>query len=90
MTTFVKFDPALTANFQFNATLDGANYIVICTWNVYGARYYLSVYNNNGTIIVINPIIASPDDFDINLVFGYFQTSTLVYRQSSNNFEISP
>lgn len=90
MTNIINFNPSPNANFQFNATLDEANYIVICTWNVYGARYYLSVYNNNGTIIVINPIIASPDDFDINLVFGYFQTSTLVYRQSSNNFEISP
>lgn len=90
MTTFIKFDPSPSANFQFNATLDGANYIVICTWNVYSARYYLNVYNNNGTLIVTNPIVASPDDFDINLVFGYFYASTLVYRQSSNSFEIAP
>jgi len=41
-------------------------------------------------LIVTNPVVASPDNFDINLVFGYFQTSKLVYRASSNNFEITP
>jgi hypothetical protein len=90
MTTFVQFNSSQYANFQFNPTLDGVTYTAICTFNVYSSRYYISIYNSNGTLIVINPIVASPDDFDINLVFGYFQTSTLLYRASSNNFEINP
>ena len=88
--TTVNFNPSPYANFQFNPTLDGITYVAICTLNTYSARYYVSIYDNSGNLIVTNPIIASPDNFNINLVFGYFQTSTLVYRQSSGNFEITP
>ena len=88
--TLIPFNPSAYANFQFNPELDGVTYIGIVTWNLYGERYYINIYNNNGTLIVTNPLIASPDDYDINLVFGYFQTSKLVYRASSNSFEISP
>jgi len=90
MTTLVQFNPSPYANFQFNPTLDGINYTALCTWNLYSSRYYISIYDNNGTLVVTNPLIASPDNFDINLVFGYFQTSKLVYRASSNNFEVTP
>jgi len=90
MTTFVAFNPSPNQPFQFNPTLDGQTYIATCTWNVYGQRYYVNIYNNFRTLIVSRPIISSPDDYDINLVFGYFTTSTLVYRVSSGNFEINP
>ena len=90
MTTLVQFNPSPYANFQFNPTLDGITYTAICTWNLYAPRYYISIYDNSGNLVVTNPLVASPDGFDINLVFGYFQTSTLVYRASSNNFEIIP
>lgn len=90
MTTFIQFDPASTANFQFNPVLDGITYVAICTYNSYGQRYYFSIYDNNGALIVSRPIIASPPDYAINLVFGYFKTSTLVYRYNSRVFEITP
>jgi len=90
MTTFVQFNPSPYANFQFNPELDGTSYTATCTWNTYSSRYYINIYDNYGTLIVTNPLIASPDDFDINLVYGYFQTSRLVYRESSNNFEVIP
>ena len=90
MTTFVQFNPSPYANFQFNPELDGTSYTATCTWNTYSSRYYINIYDNYGTLIVTNPLIASPNDFDINLVYGYFQTSRLVYRESSNNFEVIP
>lgn len=90
MTTLVAFNPVPTANFQFNCTLDGGPYTVYVTWNLYSSRYYINVYDTGGNLIVTNPLVGSPDNFDINLIFGYFDTSTLVYRSSSNNFEISP
>jgi len=90
MTTLVQFKPSSNANFQFTPVLDGITYTAICTWNLYGQRYYLNIYNNSNTLIVTNPIVASPDNFDINLVYGYFKTSTIIYRASSNSFEISP
>ena len=90
MTTIVQFNPSSTANFQFNPTLDGVNYIAVCTWNSYAPRYYISIYDTARTLIMIRPIIGSPNDYDINLLFGYFTTSKLVFRVSSNQFEVTP
>jgi len=90
MTTIINFDPAPTANFQFTPVLDGIPYIAICTYNNYSPRYYINIYDNNGTLIMSRPIIGSPNNYDINLVEGYFTTSKLVYRTSSRNFEITP
>ena len=90
MTTLIAFNPVPSANFQFNCTLDTQPYTVIVTWNTYSPRYYINIYNTAGNLIVTNPLTGSPDNYDINLVFGYFTTSTLVYRVSSNNFEILP
>jgi len=90
MTTITKFNPTATTNFQFNPILDGTTYVAICTWNAYGQRYYISLYNNYGTLIMTRPIIGSPDNYNVNLLIGYFTTSTLVYRSSSQNFEVNP
>jgi len=90
MTTFVAFNPSPSANFQFNPVLDGTTYTAICTWNGYGNRYYINIYDAFKTLILSIPIIASPDNYDINLVKNYFFTSTLVYRASSGNFEVTP
>ena len=89
MTTLVTFNQTSTANFTFNPQLDGTIYVAVCTWNSYSSRYYISIYDTARTLIMIRPIIGSPDEYDINLVFGYFTTSTLVYRVSSNQFEIT-
>jgi len=90
MATLTTFNPAPNVNFQFNCTLDGNPYTIIVNWNNYTPRYYINVYDTAGQLIVINPLIGSPNDFNINLVFGYFQTSTLVYKASSNQFEVTP
>ena len=90
MTTLINFNPSSTANFQFNPTLDGITYVAICTWNAYGQRSYISIYDNARNLIFSRPIIGSPNEADINLLFGYFTTSTLLYRVSSQNFEITP
>jgi len=90
MTTLISFNPSSTSVFQFTANLDGSIYNITCPYNVYGQRYYLNIYNNYGILILSRPIIGSPNDYDINLLFGYFKTSTLIYRTSSNNFEINP
>jgi hypothetical protein len=88
--TIVPFNPIPSSNFQFNCTLDGQPYTVIITWNYYSPRYYINIYDTAGNLIVSNPMVGSPNDFDINLVYGYFTISTLVYRVVSNSFEINP
>jgi len=83
------FQPSSKAPFQFQPTLDGSVYTVIVTWNLAGQRYYVNVYSLDGTLIVAIPMIGSPLGYDISLVAGYF-TSTLVFREASQQFEVSP
>ena len=90
MTTLTYFNPQPTQNFSFSPTLDGVNYVAVCTFNIYGQRYYISIYDTSRNLIMIRPITGSPDNFDINLAFGYFTTSTLVFRVSPGNFEVTP
>jgi hypothetical protein len=89
MTTYIDFAPSTTSNFQFNATLDGQTYTVTVTWNVFGARYYVNITQVDGTLVLAIPLIESPDSYDISMVAGYF-ASTLVYRESTGQFEVNP
>lgn len=93
MTTYVTFQPNTQAPFQFQATLDNNVYNVNVTWNLFGQRYYINVYDLSNNLIVSTPMIGSAPDNefyqDISLVAPLF-TSTLVYRTENNQFEISP
>lgn len=88
--TVIPFNQTSTANFQFNPVLDGITYVAICTYNSYSPRFYINIYDSSGSLIMTRPIIGSPDDNDVNILFGYFTTSKMVYRVSSNSFEITP
>lgn len=88
MTAFA-FAPTATAPFQFQPILDGDVYTGIVTWNVYGRRWYLNLYALNGTRVLTIPAVQSPDNYDISLTAGYF-TSKMVFRASSNSFEVTP
>ncbi|MEJ0017540.1 MAG: hypothetical protein WDN25_13435 [Acetobacteraceae bacterium] len=89
MAQVVPFAPTPAGPFQFAAVLDGQSYTVIVTWNVSGQRWYVSVYTGAGDRVLSIAMVGSPDDHDISLVAGYF-ISTLVFRQSSQTFEVSP
>lgn len=90
MTTLTQFNPQPKTPFQFNLVLDGVTYFANCPWNLYAQRYYIAIYDTSRNLIMYRPIIGSPPDYDVNLVFGYFTTSKLVYRVSTNNFEVTP
>jgi hypothetical protein len=87
MTTYVTFVERPNQNFQFSASLDNATYTLIVTWNLFGQRYYLTCYTLQGNVVFNVPLIASPDDYNINLAAGYFNTS-IVFRASTQNFEV--
>lgn len=89
MTTITPFTPTASAPFQFQPTLDGALYTAIVTWNVFGRRYYLNLYTLQGIRVFTVPLVGSPLDYDISLTAGYF-ASTLVFREPSQQFEVSP
>ena len=90
MATITNFAPSSTGNFQFNPVLDGLTYVAICTYNNYSKRYFINIYDNYGNLIVSRPIIASPPDYPIDLVKGYFTTSSLVFEDFSQNFIVTP
>ena len=87
MATIVPFNPQPTANFRFSPVLDGSTYNAVVTWNAYSGRYYFNVYTLNRGLTMSVPLIPSPDYQNINLTEGFF-TTPIVFRASSNNFEI--
>ncbi len=82
------FTPSGAAPFEFQPTLDGLQYTVVVTWNVFGRRYYVNVYQLDGTLVLATACVGSPNDRDINLIGGYF-TSTMVFRAQSQQFEVA-
>lgn len=59
MTTYVDFVPSTTEAFQFQATFDGAQYNVVVTWNEFGQRYYINVYDLGGNLILARARVGS-------------------------------
>lgn len=87
--TIIPFNPSINANFQFQATLDEDVYNVICTFNAYGQRYYVNVYDLAQNLVFSRPAVASPDTFNISLTIGFF-TTVMIYRESLTAFIIDP
>ena len=59
MTTYVPFAPSAVQAFSFQATLDGQQYNVVITWNLFGQRWYVNVYALDGTLIVARAMTGS-------------------------------
>lgn len=89
MTTLTQFTPQVNQNFAFGPTLDGQLYTGVVTWSLFGQRWVLNIYTLQGVLVFERPLVASPPSYDINLAAGYF-SSSIVYRASSNNIEVSP
>lgn len=89
-TTYVPFTPTAWSPFQFRPTLDGQQYVATIVWNLFGKRWYLMLTTLQGQMLLMTALIASPDGVPgFNLVAPYF-ASTFVYRDSTQQFEISP
>jgi hypothetical protein len=90
MTTYTDFTPTATQNFQFQPTLDGVVYTCLVTWNVSAQRWYISCYTLSGQLVVSMALVGSPVHYDINLFGAYFTSSKLVFRQGTQQFEVTP
>lgn len=86
----IPFRPSAIALFQFQATLDGVAWNVTITWSLAGQRWYLNIRDLQGNLKLARAVVGSPSGSDINLIGGFFATSTLVYRQGTQNFEVGP
>jgi hypothetical protein len=89
MTQYFNFTPSPVSPFQFQPTLDGANYNCIVAWNIFGQRWYVGIYDLQNNLIVNIPMIGSPPDYNISLTNGYFQ-STMIFSVANNRFEVYP
>lgn len=87
MTTIVPFTVAPS---QFTTQLDNQPCVVQTRWNLAAQRNYIYIYNASNELVLTIPLIGSPPDYDFNLLAGYFTTSTLVFRQGTQQFEIGP
>lgn len=92
MTTYVAFLPNVNGNppFQTVFTLDGVSVTGSVTWNIAGQRWYLTLTDQSGNVLWCGAMIGSPLNFDIPLAPGVFETSTILYRADTGNFEVSP
>ena len=77
MTTLTPFAPSPIAPFQFSPTLDRQTCISIVTWNTFGQRWYLNIYNQSQTLIVCTPVVSSPPTIPIAGITWANGTATL-------------
>jgi hypothetical protein len=80
---------ASTPPFQAQVILDGNPYNLETRWNIYRGDWYVSLVDQSGSIVCNQPLIGSPPNAN-NLLFpGLFKTSTILYRPSTGNFEVT-
>ena len=88
MTAITPFSPSATANppFQFQPTLDGAQYIVTTTFNIFGNRWYINVSDLSGNLILSRPMTGSPPKIQASLTWAdWMATASL---QAAHNIPI--
>lgn len=73
---------------SFQPTLDGTVYSASVQWNLAAQRWYITITSSDGTRMITRPMVESPDDTDIDIIFGIF-TTTLVWRISSGLIEVT-
>jgi hypothetical protein len=90
--TTIAFAPSNTSAppFQTTVTLDGNTYGLSVAWNIAGQRWYCTLADQYGDLVYSAALAGSPPGYDIPMAPGMFQTSTLLYRSGTGNFEVSP
>lgn len=90
MSTYAVPD-ALTGPLIYQVKLDGASYTIKIFFLYFGQRNYITITNQYGYTVVTMPLIASPKSGNqINMLAGYFTTSTLFYYPTDQIIEILP
>ena len=84
----IAFIPDGKTPFRFQATVGGNKLFASVPYNQYSRRYYLKLTDSSWNTVSFTPLIASPDEYDINLAPGY-PGGSLIFRESSNQFEVT-
>ena len=88
----IPFSPSPTQAppFQVTVTLDNAGYNLTAMWNFSAQRWYVSLVGASGSVAWYGALVGSPLGYDIPLAPGIFTQSTILFREDSGNFEITP
>ena len=86
LSAIIPFTPTNAGPQQFNATFDSNNYVCMVTWNTWRQGWYLNIYTLAGALIVCRALVPSPPTAGINLLFGYFVTTALVFDDTTQAF----
>ena len=72
--------PSISQALTYELSLDGQIYQSRVYWNVFGQRLYINISDQYGNSVLTLPLIGSAPDYPpVNLLAGYFTTSTLYY-----------
>lgn len=80
MSTFVDFVPSTASAFQFQPTLAGNPYNVTVTWNIFGQRYYINLYDLSGNLLLCRAMCSSGPTLQASFgwVDGYAVATTTI------------
>lgn len=67
MSTSVPFTPSTTSAFTFQPSIAGVQYTAVVTWNLFGQRYYLNLFDTSGNLILCTAIVSSGPRFGVTL-----------------------
>lgn len=84
--TFI-FSPSNSTAFTFNPTLDGVIYTATITWNVAGERWYITITDSSGNVILNMPVISSDASYPISMTLGFFNTP-LTFNSALSTFTV--
>jgi hypothetical protein len=80
LTTLVPFAPnnSATPPWSSTITLDGNLFTLAVTWNLFGQRWFINLYDLSGNLIVTKAMIGSPDGVTAESLSWDFGVATAV------------
>ncbi|MFT2793032.1 hypothetical protein ACMV5I_23600 [Serratia sp. T13T92] len=87
-TTLYPFSGNEQKSMIFTPMLDGGVYNCQTKWNLAAQRWYLNVTDNSGIRLLTIPLISSPIGYDINMLVGAFNVTSMVWRSAIGQIEV--
>lgn len=72
---------------QYNIQLDGNTYTASIYWMAFSQRFYITIYDSSGNLVLNTTLISS--NYNINIIAGYF-TSVMYYNQVDSILQVLP
>lgn len=73
----------------FTPVLDGSVYNCQIKWNISSQRWYLLITDNSGNPLLNTPLVGSMSSGGINLLYGVFTSTTMIWREKDGKIEVN-